>query len=210
VKAFDGHTKKRAEGRMAGRLRLAPSGPHDASIIVPVIKGHVPPSDDIIVLPPDASLTSDPLVGELNIFYAFDLPGHFVYVSEHDCRTLQLDRHGLRKLSVLNLVKRRSKPEILRPSDAVVMLRLDGDLEASLLLHDSLWRQVANDMPGDTIVAVPSRDVLVVSGTKVTNGVETLRRAIRRAWERPSNTKLLLTRALLIRQANCWEVLEHL
>ncbi len=116
---------------MPEHLRLAPSGPHEASMIVPVIKGYVPLSDDAITLPPEASPCRSPLVGELNIFYAFDLPGHLLHVSEHDRKTLDLDLSGLRKLSALNLVKRRSKPEIMRPSDAAAMLRLDGDLEAS-------------------------------------------------------------------------------
>lgn len=189
-------------------MRLAPAGPHDASLIVPVIKGYVPPSDDVIDLSPEASLISSDLVGDLRVFYAFDLPGYFEYVSEHDRRRLQLDSGGLRELSVRNLVRRRSKPEILRPSDAAVMLRLDGDLEASLLLHDSLWLHLARTNAGETIVAVPTRDVVVVSGTGVTGGVETLRRAVKRSWEHPSDRKLLLTRSLLVRRDTHWEVFE--
>jgi uncharacterized protein YtpQ (UPF0354 family) len=193
---------------MTGQLRLAPSDPHDASMIVPVIKGHVPPSDDVIVLSPESSLISDALVGDLRVFYAFDLPGYFAYVSEHDRERLHLDPGELRELSVRNLAKRRSKPEILQPSGAAVMLRLDGDLEASLLLHDSLWRHMARANTGETIVAVPSRDVVVVSGTGVTGGVETLRSAGKRSWERPSGRKLLLTRSLLVRRDDSWHVFE--
>lgn len=193
---------------MSGEPRLAPEGPHDASVIVPVIKGYVPPSDDVIELSPESSLMSDVLVGDLRVFYAFDLPGYFEYVSEHDRERLQLDPGSLRELSVRNLVKRRSKPEILQPSGAAVMLRLDGDLEASLLLHDSLWRRLARSNTGETIVAVPSRDVVVVSGTGVTGGVETLRHAVERSWEHSSDRKLLLTRSLLVRRNNHWEVFE--
>ena len=177
-------------------------------MIVPVIKGHVPPSDDVIVLSPESSLISDALVGDLRVFYAFDLPGYFAYVSEHDRERLHLDPGELRELSVRNLAKRRSKPEILQPSGAAVMLRLDGDLEASLLLHDSLWRHMARANTGETIVAVPSRDVVVVSGTGVTGGVETLRSAVKRSWERPSGRKLLLTRSLLVRRDDSWHVFE--
>jgi hypothetical protein len=39
------------------------------------------------------------------------------------------------------------RPEILRPSGAVGMLRLDGDLEASLLRVDHLWLQLAAAWP---------------------------------------------------------------
>jgi uncharacterized protein YtpQ (UPF0354 family) len=73
----------------------------------------------------------------------------------------------------------------LRLADAVNIVRLDGTLEASLLLVDHLWPQVARAVAGETIVAVPSRDVLAVSGTEITNGIETLRWAVDRAWQRP-------------------------
>lgn len=141
---------------MTGPLRLADSGPRDASMIVPVMKGYVPPSDGVIELSPESSLISDALVGDLKVFYAFDLPGHFEYVSEHDRERLQLDLGGLREMAIRNLTKRRSKPEILRPSGAVVMLRIDGDLEASLLLVDHLWPQLARSIAGEIVVGVPS------------------------------------------------------
>ncbi len=89
------------------------------------------------------------------------------------------------------------------------MLRLDGDLEASLLLVDSLWPHMARGLAGETIVALPSRDVLVVSGTEVTGGVETLRRAVSRVWGDPKKyNKLLLTRSLLARRGDSWHVFE--
>ncbi len=142
------------------------------------------------------------------ILYAFDLPGHFVYLSEHHCKTLGVDPRGLRKLAVQNLTRRRSKPEILRPSDAINMLRLDGDLEASLLLVDHLWPQVARAVAGETVVGVPTRDVLALTGTGITGGVETLRRAVERAWQRPTNRKLVLTRSLLVRRNDSWQIFQ--
>lgn len=196
-------------GLVSRQLRFADSGPRDASMIIPVIKRREAPSDDDIILPPDHAVLDDELVGELLILYAFDLPGHFQYVSEHDCQTLGLDPAGLRNLSARNLTQRRSKPEILRPNGPAVMLRVDGDLEASLLLVDHLWPQLARGIPGELVVAVPSRDVLAVSGTGIPRGVETLRYAARRAWERPAaNPKRLLTRSLLVRRDNSWIVFE--
>jgi uncharacterized protein YtpQ (UPF0354 family) len=178
-------------------------------MIVPVIKRQEPSSDDGHLLPPESDLVPDALVGDLNIFYAFDMPGHFQYVTEHDRKTLELDPGSLRQLSVRNLTKRRSKPEVMRPSDAAWMVRLDGDLEASLLLVDWLWPQLARGVPGETIVAVPNRDILVVSGTEVTGGVEALRGAVKRVWGNPNpNRKQLLTRSLLIRRDTRWEVFE--
>jgi uncharacterized protein YtpQ (UPF0354 family) len=194
---------------VTGELRLARWGPADASMIVPVIKRQLGPSDDAIELPPEWRILSEDLVGDLFICYAFDMPGHFLYVLEHDRMALGLDPDGLRKLSVRNLTRLRSKPEILRPSGPVLMLRLDGDLEASLLLVDHLWPQLARGIAGEMIVAVPGRDILAVSGTEVTGGVETLRYAVKRVWENPkTNPKLILTRSLFVRRGDSWQVFE--
>jgi hypothetical protein len=109
---------------------------------------------------------------------------------------------------VRNLVERRSKPQIKR-TDRVVMLILDGDLEASLLLVDMLWDQLAPKIPGDLIAAVPMRDTLAVTGTGLDGGVAVHNCAVREVWDRPRrNRKLLLTPSLLIRQGNSWQLLE--
>lgn len=178
-------------------------------MIVPVVKRAEAPSDDAIVLSPEYRFLDDELVDELFILYAFDLPGHFRYVNGHDCRTLGLDPARLRSLAVRNLTQRRGKPEVLRPHGPAIMFRLDGDLEASLLLVDHFWPPFARDIPGELVVVVPSRDVLAVSGTGIPGGVETLRYAARRAWERPTaNPNRLLTRSLLVRRDNSWTVFE--
>ncbi len=41
---------------------------------------------------------SDALVGDLNVFYAFDVPGYFEYVSEQDRAALKLDQSGLERV----------------------------------------------------------------------------------------------------------------
>jgi hypothetical protein len=106
------------------------------------------------------------------------------------------------------LKRLRSKPEILRPRGPAVMLRLDGDLEASLLLVDSLWPHLARSLGGEVVVGVPSRDVVAVSSTEVSGGVQTLRWAVDRAWKRQTNRKLMLTRSLLVRRGKSWRLFE--
>jgi hypothetical protein len=86
------------------QLRLVPTGPHDASMIVPVIKRQAPPSDDDILLPPEFDLMSDALVDDLNVFYVFDIPGYFKYVSEHDRKALKLNTTKLRLSYAMILV----------------------------------------------------------------------------------------------------------
>lgn len=85
---------------------------------------------------------------------------------------------------------------------------LDGDLEASLLLADIVWEQLAPQIRGDLIAAVPARDALAVTGTGVAGGIEVLQRAVSRVWDAPhANRKLLLTRSLLMRQGTTWQLM---
>ncbi|MCW2936436.1 MAG: hypothetical protein JWM19_7398 [Actinomycetia bacterium] len=177
-------------------------------MIVPVIKQSVKLSEEAILLSGRDEPVIERLAGDLLVMYAFDLPGRFEFVARRHCEALGLVAGDLRALSVRNLVARRSKPQVKR-TDQVVMLILDGDLEASLLLVDMLWDQLASKIPGDLIAAVPARDTLAVTGTGLDGGVAVLNRAARKVWDSPGgNRKLLLTPSLLIRQGNSWQLLE--
>ncbi len=109
--------------------------------------------------------------------YALDMPGQFAFVARRHCGELGLDPGDLRALSVRNLRMRRSKPQV-RQGGTFLMLTLDAELEASLLLADIVWEQLAPGIPGDLIAAVPARHILVVSGTGVTSGAGVLRRGV--------------------------------
>jgi len=188
--------------------QLAPEGPHDAAMIVPVIKQSVKLSEEAVRLPDRDEPIIERLAGDLLIMYAFDLPGRFEFVARRHREALGLDVDDLRPLSVRNLVRRRRKPQI-KQTDRIVLLILDGDLEASLLLVDVLWAQLARQIPGDLIAAVPARDTLAVTGTGVDGGVAVLNHAVRQVWESPrANRKLLLIPSLLIRQGTSWRLLE--
>jgi len=58
--------------------------------------------------------------------------------------------------AVRNLTRRRARPQI-KQAPAAAMFVLDGNLESSLLLVDHLWEQIAPQLPGELIAAVPSR-----------------------------------------------------
>ena len=164
-------------------------------------------SEEAILLSGRDEPVIERLTGDLLVMYEFDLPGRFEFVARRHCEALGLEAGDLRTLSVRNLVERRGKPQIKR-TGRVVMLILDGDLEASLLLVDMLWDQLAPKIPGDLIAAVPTRDTLTVTGTGLDGGVAVLNYAVREVWDSPRrNWKLLLSPSLLIRQGNSWQLL---
>jgi uncharacterized protein YtpQ (UPF0354 family) len=139
---------------------------------------------------------AEELAGELYVFYGFDLPGAFRLVSRRDCARMQLDAGDLRPLAVRNLTRRRARPQV-KQAPAAAMFVLDGNLESSLQLVDHLWEQIGPQLPGELIAAVPSRDMLAVTGSQVPGGIAALTRCADAAWQQ--STTRLLTRSLLIR-----------
>lgn len=183
---------------------MTPDEP-DRSFILPLIKRVEPEgAGDTFAVPAEEILVGERLTDELLVAYVFDLPGMFRYVSPGDCARLQLAPGDLRPLAVRNLTRRRGRPRIRQASAAATFV-LDGDLEASLLLVDHLWEQIAPQLPGDLIAATPSRDTLVVTGSQVPGGTATLTRGVDAVW-RNSQARLLLSRSLLVRHEGSWSV----
>jgi uncharacterized protein YtpQ (UPF0354 family) len=101
---------------------------------------------------------------ELWIFYAEDSPKNMRFLSKKDLAKLDLDTNSVRTLAVENLRKIVPQPEIMG-GNGIYMLRAGGDYEASLLLADKLWTSGQFKVDGDIVVAVPSRDVVIITGS---------------------------------------------
>jgi hypothetical protein len=145
-------------------------------------------------------------VGELMIAYVFDLPSYFRHVNRKDCLNFGIKHDELRPLSTKNLVGRRPKPTV-KQGQTGVMLVMDQNLESSLLLVDLVWDQIERQLPGETVAAVPTRDVILVTGTGIPGGIESLERAIVRTWKN-SVPRLRLTRSLLVRRDKSWHIFD--
>jgi uncharacterized protein YtpQ (UPF0354 family) len=83
-----------------------------------------------------------------------------------------------------------------------LMLSFDG-IESSLLLADRLWHRLATSVPGDLVVGVPARDVVVVTGSRSRQGLDKAKRAVDRVFF--AGDQHLLTRELLVRRDGGWE-----
>jgi hypothetical protein len=73
-------------------------------------------------------------------------------------------------------------------------------IESSLLLADAFWEQI--DVPGDPVVAVPARDVLVITGSGSQTGVAKARRCVERVYFAGAHN--LLVPDLLERRGDRW------
>jgi len=109
---------------------------------------------------------------ELVIVYAEDTEKRTRYLLSTD--DIDIDRKDLRKLAVDNLM--RILPKIEMQGDGIfAMLTAGGDYEASLLLFDHIWNGGQIKVEGDIVVAVPAKDVLLITGSQNRKGLAALR-----------------------------------
>src|SRR5215469_6564528 len=137
--------------------------PRDTSIIVPrikhtnfltVIRERIKDEDDMPV--------TAPLVADLLVTYAFDLPETFQMVRNRDVRDLNLSPEQLRAAAVANL-KREVGDFGYQGDPPLVRVVTGNDLEACVLLLDDFWKMLAGKVPPEIVVGAPTRDVLLVT-----------------------------------------------
>jgi uncharacterized protein YtpQ (UPF0354 family) len=109
---------------------------------------------------------------ELIIVYAEDDPTRMRYLTTDE--DIGVGRAELRALAIENL--RRILPKIeMRAGDHVFLVSAGGDYEASLLLLDEIWSGGQIKVNGEIVVAIPARDVLLVTGSRDRTGVRRVR-----------------------------------
>lgn len=152
----------------------------DASRIVPVIKDVAYLEEVGLNHGGDApSLAHDRYNDHLVILYAEDTPRNMRFLSEPDLEELGIPRDRRRAIAVENFGALLPDVEA-RGGEGTYMLIADGFYEASLLLFDDIWTGdiwVNGTMPvaGELVVAVPARDILLVTGSDDAEGLNTLR-----------------------------------
>jgi uncharacterized protein YtpQ (UPF0354 family) len=122
----------------------------------------------------DLSLVHERYNDDLIILYAEDTPSNIRYFTEDAVEDLGLAESELRARAIENL--RGLLPAIeMRGEDGTYMLTADGNYEASLLLFDDIWVSGQIEVRGELVVAVPARDMLLVTGSEDPGGLELIR-----------------------------------
>ncbi len=117
---------------------------------------------------------------DLVILYAEDSPRNIRYLGPKDLEQANIQRSELRALACTNL--KRLLPKIDRHgTNGLYMITAGGDYEASLLLLDSIWRGGQMEVKGDVVVAIPTRDVLLVTGSEDPQGIDKVKQMVKQA-----------------------------
>lgn len=138
--------------------------------IVPTIKD----SEYFAIMKDTSALLREHLVGDLWILYAIDYPDTIKTLSASQRDKLGIQQEELRTLAIENLGN--VMPEIQQHGDGPsYLLTAGGDYVASILLLDGVWNQLENAVDGDIVAVVPSRDVLLFTGSRSKEGIEQIR-----------------------------------
>lgn len=119
-----------------------------------------------------AQFLSEDYNDELVILYAMDEEKRTRYLMADE--QIGVARKDLRKLAVENLDRLLPSVQLAQAGD-IAMMTANGDYEASLLLLDQIWRGGKVKVNGDIVVAVPAKDVLLITGSKSRKGIAAVR-----------------------------------
>ncbi len=178
----------------------------DIDRVVPIIKDAAFPVESRMSLI-EAGYDEDkidsycePLNEHLVVLYAVDTERSIKYLGSDDIESLGLEPGELRRRALKNL--NAILPEFERHGDSgTYMVTAGGTYEASLLLVDTIWTTENFAVEGDIVVAVPSRDLLLVTGSKDPDGLKRLHDA---ANETVQNAVYYLTAKLFVRRNGKW------
>lgn len=195
---------ERCERHWAGVIETASSDkdqPIDRTAVVPIIK-------DLLYLKEmekmglgDDPLYHEPLVADFVVVYAEDSEYQLAYLTKSKIESLELSQEELRAIAIKNVDAKIDKIE--RHGDGpVFMLTAGGTFEASILLIDEIWEGQAELVEGDLVVAAPSRDMLLFTGSKSGEGIQKLRDLAESIHEDGS---YLISKTLLVRQEGNWK-----
>jgi uncharacterized protein YtpQ (UPF0354 family) len=159
----------------------------------------------LLVSADDDSYGDDQLLDDLtegiSIVYSFGPPYGERLLTRADLVRLDVARRALRRTAEENLEAELDRVEV-HGRLPVLMMSFDG-IESSLLLAEEFWNYLEPSMPGELVVGVPARDVVIVTGAESEAGMEKVRRAIDRVFF--AGDDHLLSRDPLVWRERTWE-----
>ncbi len=127
---------------------------------------------------PKSSLVQIPLNAELFVLFVFDSEYSMRFVTEEDVQELGLAKSELIGLGLENLFN--VVPGLSGEGDAsrLSYLVADSNYEASFILLDELWTKENFPVMGEIVIAVPSRDAVLITGSDDKESLQAIRQII--------------------------------
>ena len=158
--------------------------------IVPVIK----PVEylDEVTLPnregKEIPMLTEKYNDQLVIAYAADSKNNIKFLTEADLKTLSIPKDSLKSIAIKNLNKILPNFQI-QDYHGLYMITAGGNYEASFILINSIWTKDNFPVDGDLIIAIPTRDLLIITGSNNKNGINKIREIVAQSFK-PGNYQI--------------------
>ena len=156
--------------------------------IIPVIKDAAY-IDEMAVTLNQNNKTNEPVTlvyekynDKLVIVYAEDGENGIAYFTNDRFKESGINKDSLLPLAMKNLDAILPKIEILGEK-GYYMITAGGNYEASLILLTDIWTKENIQVKGDLSITIPTRDLLLVTGSKDSDGIKQMRVVAKEAWE---------------------------
>jgi len=142
---------------------------------------------------------------ELVVFFVEEREGKFYSLQKSDLINLGFSIEDLLKKATTNLA---NLPDILsHNTNGLVRISADGVYESSLILLDVLLRQQYYSVPGDIVVALPTRDTFFVTGSEDLENLSQLRGLIEDIKNKGNS--MISDKLFLLNDYNKFEIFEE-
>jgi uncharacterized protein YtpQ (UPF0354 family) len=149
----------------------------------------------------EPNFATENLNDELVMVYALDSVRGLSYLTREQLQKIVPAPSEARALALENLERILPKFD-KRGSNGFFLLQAGGTFEASLLLLDRLWQQKEFEVKGDYVVGIPTRDILVITGSNEKEGLKRAREYVDAALARDPAYRV--TADLFVRRDGQW------
>jgi uncharacterized protein YtpQ (UPF0354 family) len=123
-----------------------------------------------------------PYNDKLLIMFAEDNENSIAYISEERLKEAGINKDSMLAIALANLDA--IVPAIERHGDnGLYMITAGGNYEASLILLKEIWNRESMPVDGDFVVSIPTRDLLLVTGSNNKIGIEKIKKMANDAVE---------------------------
>lgn len=119
---------------------------------------------------------------QLIIIYAEDNENSVQTLTHKDLENLSLNKDSLRVIATRNLDSLLTKIE-KRGENGTYMITAGGNYEASIILLKYIFTKKNLLVNGDYVIAIPTRDILLVTGSKNQKGLNNIRKTAKEIFE---------------------------
>jgi uncharacterized protein YtpQ (UPF0354 family) len=119
---------------------------------------------------------------ELLVVYAEDDEKSVRYFTQNEFNKLHISRDSLVVIALDNLNRILTKAE-RTGNDGRYMVTAGGTYESSMLLLNSFWSNKNFPVKGDIVIAIPNRDVLLITGSKDKSNLDWIRARAQESYD---------------------------